>query len=339
MNRCITCRLAHCAQLLSVLCGMIFMQMALASNGLEKSFAVADSLKYITHSFVKITTVEGIVIYIDPFEANEFSDSADVVLITHEHSDHNAVSKVIQKSDCTVIRSADAIIGGAYQVFTKGSVKITAVAAYNSYHTQGQCAGYIIEFDGIILYHAGDTGKIPEMADLAVQNIDYALLPMDGTYTMTPEAATEAAAMIQAKHDIPIHTMAPPDTYSESIVARFTSPNKHVVHPGETIALVHTPSVSVGEISGLPSSFSLSQNYPNPFNPKTVISYRLPVTCKISLRIYNLLGQEVATLYEGIRPAGNYETQFDGSRLASGVYYYTLSAGNFAETKKLILLK
>jgi hypothetical protein len=96
--------------------------------------------------------------------------------------------------------------------------------------------------------------------------------------------------------------------------------------------------------NGVPSEFSLSQNYPNPFNPTTVISYQLPVTSNISLRVYNLLGQEVATLFEGIRQPGNYEATFDGSDLASGVYLYRLSANhngatNFSETMKLVLLK
>ena len=201
-----------------------------------------DSLKYIGHAFVKIKTSEGKVIYIDPYAVNEFTDSADVVLITHEHPDHNDLTRIKQKVTCQVIRSANAIQSGVYQSFTIGNIKVTAVPAYNSHHLKSECVGYVIEFDGIKLYHAGDTGKIPEMADLASQNITYALLPMEGVYNMTPEEATQAAAMIQAKHDIPIHTMPPPDTYSDVIVARFTSPNKLVVHPNETIVLSSSPT-------------------------------------------------------------------------------------------------
>lgn len=88
-----------------------------------------------------------------------------------------------------------------------------------------------------------------------------------------------------------------------------------------------------------PKHYSLFQNYPNPFNPVTVIGYQLPVTSTISLKVYNLLGQEVATLFEGIRQPGNYEATFDGSELTSGIYFYRLMLGNYEETKKLILLK
>jgi L-ascorbate metabolism protein UlaG (beta-lactamase superfamily) len=216
-----------------------------AENIFSMSASISDSLKYIGHSFIKIKTSEGKVIYVDPFNVNEFSDSADVVLITHEHSDHNELFRVKQKATCQVIRSVNAIQGGVYQRFTIGNIKVKAVAAYNSYHAKSDCVGYVIEFDGIKLYHAGDTGKITEMADLAGQDITYALLPMDGIYTMTPEEATQAAAMIHAKYDIPIHTMPPTDTYSSSIAARFKSPNKCVVLPGVTVGLHRSTTRSV----------------------------------------------------------------------------------------------
>jgi photosystem II stability/assembly factor-like uncharacterized protein len=89
----------------------------------------------------------------------------------------------------------------------------------------------------------------------------------------------------------------------------------------------------------IPEGYVLDQNYPNPFNPATIISYRLPVTSKIGLKVYNLLGQEVLTLFEGVRPAGEYEAIFDGSKLASGIYVCLLTANNFAAVKKLLLLK
>jgi hypothetical protein len=98
-------------------------------------------------------------------------------------------------------------------------------------------------------------------------------------------------------------------------------------------------TVDVRHPKVLPAEFSLSQNYPNPFNPTTVISYQLPVTSNMSLKVYSLLGQEVATLFEGTRQPGNYETVLDGSKLASGVYIYRLREGNSVMTKKLMILK
>ena len=104
---------------------------------------------------------------------------------------------------------------------------------------------------------------------------------------------------------------------------------------------------NVNENSVFANSYALFQNYPNPFNPTTHIMYSVPKTSYISLKVYNLLGQQIITLFEGYRQAGNYKVTFDGSKLASGVYFYRLSAGNsstgsghsFFETKKLLLVK
>ena len=88
-----------------------------------------------------------------------------------------------------------------------------------------------------------------------------------------------------------------------------------------------------------PSNFDLEQNYPNPFNPTTVISYQLPVSSNISLKVYDLIGQEITTLFEGFRQAGNYSTTFNAKGLSSGIYLYRLDAGNFEFTKKALLLR
>jgi hypothetical protein len=89
----------------------------------------------------------------------------------------------------------------------------------------------------------------------------------------------------------------------------------------------------------LPSNFTLSQNYPNPFNPVTQIKYSVPQTGQISLKVYNDLGQEVATLFDGVQQAGNYVAIFDGTKLAGGIYFYRLQAQNVSITKKLVLMK
>ncbi|MGD0591263.1 MAG: endo-1,4-beta-xylanase [Bacteroidota bacterium] len=88
-----------------------------------------------------------------------------------------------------------------------------------------------------------------------------------------------------------------------------------------------------------PRVFALSQNYPNPFNPTTQIKYSIPQNGYVSLKVYNLLGAEVATLFACVRQSGNYTATFNGDGLASGVYFYRMQANNFLETKKLILLR
>ena len=106
-----------------------------------------------------------------------------------------------------------------------------------------------------------------------------------------------------------------------------------------TIKRIQTTGLNLQNMSTVPAPVELHQNYPNPFNPGTVISYELPRTSRISLKVYDLLGHEVATLFEGVRKPGRYEAIFDGSRLASGVYMCQLSTDNFVEVKKLVLLK
>jgi hypothetical protein len=86
-------------------------------------------------------------------------------------------------------------------------------------------------------------------------------------------------------------------------------------------------------------SFGLSQNYPNPFNPTTKIWYEIPERSFVTIKVYDVLGKEIAILVDEEKPNGNYEVEFNGNGLASGIYYYGITAGNFSQTKKMILLK
>ncbi len=88
-----------------------------------------------------------------------------------------------------------------------------------------------------------------------------------------------------------------------------------------------------------PKNFALSQNYPNPFNPSTKISWQSPIASWQTLKVYDILGNEVATLVDEFREAGSYEIDFSASQLTSGVYVYKIIAGNFSDTKKMILSK
>ncbi len=91
--------------------------------------------------------------------------------------------------------------------------------------------------------------------------------------------------------------------------------------------------------NNVPMNYALSQNYPNPFNPSTQIEYSIPQSGYVTIKVYNLLGQEIATLVNQEQRAGSYKVDFDATKLASGVYMYQLHAGNFSLTKKMILMK
>ncbi len=97
--------------------------------------------------------------------------------------------------------------------------------------------------------------------------------------------------------------------------------------------------VSVEDNGTVPGTFNLSQNYPNPFNPSTFIEFSVAERSNVTLKIYDVLGREVAALVNATKDAGNYKVNFDASKLASGLYVYTLNAGSFTSSKKMMLLK
>jgi hypothetical protein len=102
----------------------------------------------------------------------------------------------------------------------------------------------------------------------------------------------------------------------------------------------HSPITTlVTNRPGVPQVFALQQNYPNPFNPTTKIAFSVPSQMKVELVVYNVLGQKVATLVNETLSAGGHEVPFDASRLASGMYLYRITAGQFMSVKKMMLLK
>jgi hypothetical protein len=103
--------------------------------------------------------------------------------------------------------------------------------------------------------------------------------------------------------------------------------------------LFRTAVTSVAEGGVVPTEFALRQNYPNPFNPSTTIRFELPKTSHVSLTVYDVLGREVVMLVQDEKDAGVHEVRFDGSNLASGVYFYRLQAGDFVRTNKLVILR
>jgi hypothetical protein len=110
------------------------------------------------------------------------------------------------------------------------------------------------------------------------------------------------------------------------------------------VTILVSSSADVNE-NGNPNSYSLEQNFPNPFNPNTTIRWSIPEGSNVQLKVYNLNGEEVATLVDDYRGPGSYQTIFDAaalnneSSLASGIYFYTLKTNNYSKSKKFVLLK
>jgi hypothetical protein len=99
------------------------------------------------------------------------------------------------------------------------------------------------------------------------------------------------------------------------------------------------PPSTLSAAKTLPKDFALKQNYPNPFNPSTIIEYQLPTAVYVSLKVYNMLGQEIATLVEATQEAGYKSIKFDIANLPSGVYIYSIVAGSYTDAKKMLLMR
>jgi hypothetical protein len=130
----------------------------------------------------------------------------------------------------------------------------------------------------------------------------------------------------------------PADSYPIEHEIKFTSPARSVqmimIEGGD-----HTVSIHDKTDPGMVHSYQLNQNYPNPFNPSTIIRYQLPEGVFVTLKVFDVLGRDVATLVNGHQSAGEHTVQFDATKLSGGVYFYTLEAGKYQETRKLLLLK
>jgi len=195
-----------------------------------------SKLLYQGHGSYRITTNSNKVIYIDPYAGEGYDVPADIVLVTHGHHDHNKIELVPQKQDCRVITHVEALAEGKHNTFHIGGITVEAVAAGNAKHNPAECVGYILAFDGITMYCSGDTAKTEQMKSFAQRNLDYALFPLDGIYTMDLEEGAECAELVKAKHNIPIH-ISPGALFDIDRAKAWSAPNKLIVLPSETIEL------------------------------------------------------------------------------------------------------
>ncbi len=155
--------------------------------------------------------------------------------------------------------------------------------------------------------------------------------PVETRVSLVPPGATETWVSV----DIPLSSFAPVDLTN---VFQFKFDGNGTIYLDNIF--FSTTISDVKELpNSLPSDFSLDQNYPNPFNPTTSISFNLPSASNVSLKVYDMLGQEVAIVLNQFMNAGRFEVKFDASNLPTGIYTYSLSAGNFQSVKKMMLIK
>ncbi len=191
---------------------------------------------YHGHGGLRIVSGGGTVCYIDPYLGVGYDLPADVVLVTHEHHDHTKLSLLTMKDDCTVIRAADMTDGVVYASRAVKDMTVRAVPAYNKNHNRAECVGYVIDVDGVRIYAAGDTSTTDYMEQMAEESIDYAFLPTDGVYNMDASEASNCAALINAKHSIPIHTY-PEHLFDPAVAAEFKANGKITLMPGDELEL------------------------------------------------------------------------------------------------------
>jgi L-ascorbate metabolism protein UlaG (beta-lactamase superfamily) len=181
-------------------------------------------IKWLGHSGFKIISSIGKVVYIDPYKISEDNEIADIIFITHSHYDHCSIedlNKIV--SDGTIIICPPDVSSKMTHIKRKIKLKITevgdseeleeenlkfwAIPAYNinkNFHPREEdWLGYIIQIGEVLIYHAGDSDFIPEMKNL--ENIDIAMIPIGGTYTMNAGEAAKAVSIIKPKIAIPMH--------------------------------------------------------------------------------------------------------------------------------------
>jgi hypothetical protein len=183
-----------------------------------------------------------------------------------------------------------------------------------------------------LAYVAGVAGSIVYATDQVSGDVlGYGFTDVNGSYSIS--------GLAPGSYNVTADAVGLTTSTTQSVSTSYDSNGNPVVGSASFSLSSVTSVQQQPQSNAIPKSFVLSQNYPNPFNPSTTIAFSIPQGSKVSLKVYNILGQEVANLVDDYRQAGAYSVQFNASKLASGVYFYRLQANDFAQTKKLLLLK
>jgi len=187
------------------------------------------------HGSIRLTADDGRVIYIDPYKGKGYDAPASIILVTHQHNDHNRIKRCAQAPGCRIITNEEALAGGRHNNFDVGGILIEAVEAANKNHDPKKCVGYIITLDGLKIYASGDTSRTVQMESFASRGLDYAIFPGDGLFNMGPDEAAECAELIGARHNILVH-LKPGESYRKN-AEKWKAQNKLILEPGQEIEL------------------------------------------------------------------------------------------------------
>lgn len=221
-------------------CGILSLSMLLLCGAAAAEGAEAGAkLLYQGHGSLRIVTAEGRVIYIDPYAGEGYDLPADLILITHGHSDHTN-TKLIKKQNegCRKITWKEGLVKGEYRTFDLGFATVEAVqAGNNKNHNIKECVGWLITLSGgTTVYVSGDTSATEQMKELAERDIDYAFFCCDGVYNMDMDEAIACAKTVGAKHSVPYH-MAPGKLFDAKRAEGFDVPGRLIIPAGEEITL------------------------------------------------------------------------------------------------------
>lgn len=252
-----------------------------------------------------------------------YLQNGDSVTVTGTVAEQNDVTRL---QSATVVRHTSGRPEPAAVVSTTGTF---GIGVANGTPSAEQLEGMIVRFNNAVV-----TALYPEFNDRREFEIDDGSGPVrllrDGKHTYSNDTLDIGQGYtILRLGDIIQHV--------SGII--YYSFNKYKFVPRDNADWGPITSVDLRHNPIIPEAYSLAQNYPNPFNPATIISYRLPVSTFVTLKVYNTLGQEVRTLVKGDQAPGEYSVRFDASTLSTGVYFYTLQAGEFRQVKKMLLVK
>jgi 7,8-dihydropterin-6-yl-methyl-4-(beta-D-ribofuranosyl)aminobenzene 5'-phosphate synthase len=283
--------------------------------------------------------------------------NAPLVVVSHDHSDHTAGLRAAIGTNST----ASVYIGSTFSVAWDQVISATGASVHRvsdptkllpTVQTTGEVLGTVNEQSLIISVDSGlvvimgcSHPGVLEILSKVKQQLNKEIYMVIGGFHWYELYDNQIAVLIKGLQDLGVKKCGATHCTGDigiSLLRQAFGSDFVDMGVGRVIKLsttLVTVKEEIGLQSKIPQTFSLSQNYPNPFNPSTVISYQLPVNSMVSLKIYDLLGREIATLVNEEQSAGWKEVEWNASAFSSGIYFYKLQTSNFIDVKKMSMIK